>query len=583
MNFFSVFHHLILEKIKTFAPDLGWPQELDLSKLTLEPPKDTSHGDISTNAALILTKQLGKKSIEVAESLLPLLKDIMPAGTDFSIAGPGFINLTLPHSFWHEHLSLIVRNPESYKAIQIGHGKKVHVEYVSANPTGPLHTGHSRNAVLGDALASTLAAVGYDVHREYYINDSGAQVDTVARSIHLRYRQLFGDVMEDNAFEGMYPGEYITDLAKTLKDRMGDKFYNQNESVWLEDIRTFAVKEIMDEIKVDLKDLGVEMDTYTSEAALVKAGKVDSALKLLEDKGDVYTGILEAPKGMVIEDFEPRPQTLFRATAYGDTVDRALKKSDGSWSYFAPDIAYHLDKYERGYTDMIDVLSADHMGYFTRIKAAVKAVSNNQASVQIRDYQMVNFLDNGVPVKMSKRAGNFITLRDLLDRVGKDVVRFIMLMRHHDVVIDFDFAKVLENNKDNPVFYVQYAHARICSVLRHAHELFGDVGTSIKSADLSPLTDSAELDLIKILAQFPRAVEVAASQREPHRIAYYLHDVASYFHSLWNRGKEHTQLRFIEENNKEITFARLALLHATKDILAKGLHIFKITPAQEMR
>lgn len=583
MNFFSVFHKMILEKINHSAELLGAESALDLGKLTLEPPKDPTHGDVSTNAALILTKQVGKKSSDIADILLPLFKEIMPKGTEFSVAGPGFINFRFAPTFWHEHLALIAKNPASYQPTLLGKGQKVHVEYVSANPTGPLHTGHTRNAVLGDALASTLEAVGYQVHREYYVNDAGAQVDTVARSIHLRYRQLFGDAISNDMFEGLYPSEYVIDLAKTLKERVGNQFYGAEETVWMDYIRTFAVEEIMAEIKVDLEDLGVVMDTYTSEASLVNAGKVEQALKLLEAKGDVYVGVLEPPKGMVVEDFEPRPQTLFRATAYGDTVDRALKKSDGSWSYFAPDIAYHLDKFERGYTDMIDVLSADHMGYFTRIKAAVKAVSDGKANVQIRDYQMVNFLDNGVPVKMSKRAGTFITLRDLLDRVGKDVVRFIMLMRHHDVVIDFDFAKVLENSKDNPVFYVQYAHARICSVLRYAREIFGEWDVLVRDADLSLLADDAEFDLIKILAQFPRAVEVAAAQREPHRIAYYLHDVASYFHSLWNRGKENTQLRFIEESQRELTFARLALLYATKEILAKGLNIFKITPAEEMR
>lgn len=582
MNFFASFHRLVLDTLELHAKKVNWPS-LDLTKITLEPPKDPSHGDMATNAALVLTKQVGIKSTDLAHEIIKALQNSMPTGAVLEVAGPGFINIKLPSNFWIEHLGLIVGKPQSYQATQFGSGKKVHIEYVSANPTGPLHTGHTRNAVLGDALASTLQAVGYDVHREYYINDSGAQVDTVARSVHLRYRQLFGDTIADEAFEGLYPGEYIIDLAKALKDKISDEYFGKDEAYWLEPIRTFSVTEIMKMIKEDLAELGIVMDTYTSEAALVKAGKVERALKILEDKGDVYVGVLEAPKGMVVEDFEPRPQTLFKSTAYGDTVDRPLKKSDGSWSYFAPDIAYHLDKFERGYTDLIDVLSADHMGYFTRIKAAVKAVTNNQASIQIRDYQMVNLMENGVPVKMSKRSGNFITLKELLKRVGKDVVRFIMLTRHHDMTLDFDFAKALEQSKDNPVFYVQYAHARICSVLRHAKDIYGDCESKIKAAQLELLSDEAELQMIKILAQFPRAVEMAATHREPHRIAYYLHDVASYFHSLWHKGKENTQLRFIDEAQRDLTFARLALIDATRCILAKGFEIFKITPAQEMR
>lgn len=587
-NFFSFFHKHITHAVVAHYGDFT----LDLTKLTLEPPKDVSHGDMSTNLALILTKTLGKPPREIAAAWLPILHNMMPEGTRIEIAGPGFINFTMPHAFWHTQLQAILAHPSTYIPEQIGEGKKIHIEFVSANPTGPLHTGHSRNAVLGDVLASTLEAVGYKVHREYYINDAGAQVDTLARSIHLRYLQLFEYAIAENAFAGLYPGEYVIDLAKALQNEFGDLFISQDENVWMQSIRAFAIEKVMEWIKDDLARLGITMDAYVSEAALVNAGKVEHALHILEQQGDLYTGVLAPPKGMVVEDFEPRPQTLFRSTAYGDVVDRALRKSDGSWSYFAPDIAYHLDKFERGYDDLIDVLSADHMGYFSRISAAVKAVTQQQASVQIRDYQMVNFLDNGVPVKMSKRAGTFITLSDLLDRVGKDAVRFSMMTRHHDVVMDFDFAKVVEHSKDNPVFYVQYAHARICSVLRHAKELWPHVDEEIKmlftqksleKSSIDSLNHEAELALIKILAQYPRAVETAAHHREPHRLTYYLGEVSAHFHHLWNVGREHAHLRFIEEEKKELTFARLALLMATKEILAKGLSIFKITPVQEMR
>jgi len=583
MNFFEQFHSEIQETLLKNTEFLGFPTSLDLAKLTLEPPKDLSHGDMSTNAALILAKQVGLPSIEVAKKILPLFGELFPKGSELVIAGPGFINIRLPLVFWQEHLKLIITQKEKYTPTQFGKGKKVHIEFVSANPTGPMHTGHSRNAILGDALASTLEAVGYDVHREHYTNDAGGQINILAKSLYLRYLQHCGRDIPESAFEGLYPGDYLVDLAKKLKDLKGDAWIDQDESVWIDEMRPFAVAEIMTSTERDLRDLGIIMDTYTSEAALVKAQKVDAAFKILEERGDIYHGVLEPPKGIVVEDFEPREQSLFRATKYGDTVDRPLKKSDGSWSYFAPDIAYHLDKYERGFEDMIIVLSADHKGYFTRLRAAVDAVTGGKASIQIRDYEMVNFMENGVPVKMSKRSGAFITLRDLLDRVGKDVLRFIMLTRHHSMVLDFDFAKVLEHSKDNPVFYVHYAHARICSVMRHAHELFGNLEGDIEKADLSSLTDEAELALIKILAQYPRYVELAASHREPHRIAYYLYEVASHFHSLWNKGKEHAKLRFIDEKNKTATFARLGLLYATALIIRQGLAIFKIDALEEMR
>ncbi len=583
MNFFAQFHLAIQESLLKNASSLGFPEALDLSKLTLEPPKDLSHGDISTNAALILAKQVGLPSPEIAKKLIDLFKDVFPAGAEIAMAGPGFINIRLPLLFWHERLKLITSHKENFRPTQLGAGKKVHVEFVSANPTGPMHTGHTRNAVLGDALAATLEAVGYKVHREHYTNDAGGQIDVLARSLYLRYLQECGRTVPENAFEGMYPGDYLVEIAKKLKALKGDAWLDQDESVYFEELKKIAITEILASIKGDLGDLGIVMDEYASEAALVKSGKVDKALKILEEKGDVYTGVLEAPKGMVVEDFEQREQTLFRSTKYGDSIDRPLKKSDGSWSYFAPDIAYHLDIFERGFDDMIVVLAADHKGYFTRIKAAVDAVTGGKASIQIRDYELVNFMENGVAVTMSKRAGTFVTLRDVLERVGKDAIRFIMLTRHHSMVLDFDFAKVLEQSKDNPVFYVHYAHARICSVMRHAKELFPELEKSIDAADVTSLTDEAELALIKVLAQYPRHIELAATHREPHRIAYYLYDVASHFHSLWNKGKENAKLRFIDENDAGATYARLALLSATALVIRQGLRILKIDALEEMR
>ncbi len=583
MNFFNHFYSLIKKAILENAQDLAWPSDLDLSKLTLEAPKDPSHGDISTNAALVLAKQIGQKSLVIAENLIPVLQSVFPKGTDISLAGPGFINIKLPMFFWQEHLALILAQGNAYGPEAFGRAQKVHIEFVSPNPTGPMHTGHSRNAVVGDTIASVLEAVGYDVHRECYINDAGGQVNILARSVHLRYQQLFGVDIPESAFEGLYPGEYVIDMAQKLMDEKGDAYLDQPESAWLETIRIFSVAEAMKGIKRDLEDLGVMMDTYTSEAAIAKAGKIDKVLALLEAQGDVYVGTIDAPKGLVVEDFEAKPQTLFRSTKYGDTIDRPLKKSDGSWSYFAPDIAYHFDKVQRGYKDLIDVLGVDHIGYFSRITAAVKAITKGGATLQICNYNVVNFLENGVPVKMSKRAGTFLSLQDLLEKVGRDVVRFMMLTRHHNSVIDFDFAKALEQSKDNPIFYVQYAHARICSVMRHAQTLWPDFEKNIAKADLSSLKDSAELDLIKILAHYPKTVEVAAKLREPHRLAYYLYDVASCFHGLWNKGKENAQLRFIDDTNEGESMARLALLKATQQIIAATLKIYKIEPVQEMR
>lgn len=590
MNIFAHFHTRLLEFLHDYAVTQNW-DTLNTSKITFESPKDATHGDFSTNAALVLAKQVGIKSTDLAQQLIEACKKAdtppLPLGTVFSVAGPGFINMVLPVSFWQHHICEIVEKGDTYGPRALGHGKAVHIEFVSANPTGPMHTGHSRNAVVGDSIASVLEAVGYTVHREYYINDAGSQIDTLARSTYLRYRELFGEILDAHALEGLYPGEYVIDMARAVRDAHNDALLEMDEAEWMPWVRTIAIREAMHSIKHDLKDLGVVMDTYTSEAELTERGVIDQAIEHLRAQGDIYEGVLDIPKGFdhnQDHDVEQgRTQTLFRSTKYGDAMDRALKKSDGSWSYFAPDIAYHFDKFQRGYTDLIDILGVDHIGYFSRIQAAVRAMTHDQATLQICHYNTVNFLENGVPIKMSKRAGTFITLRNLLEKVGRDVVRFMMLTRHHNSVIDFDFAKVLDNTKDNPIFYVHYAHARICSVMRQAEKMWGPITDDLRASRCTHLCDSTEIALVQMLASYPKTVEVAAQLREPHRIAYYLHEVASHFHSLWTKGKDHTHLRFIDEHDKDASMSRLCLLRATQHILKSALAILKITAIEEMR
>jgi arginyl-tRNA synthetase len=500
------------------------------------------------------------------------------------IAGPGFINLTLTPDFWQNQLLQILKAGTAYGNSLLGAHEKINVEYVSANPTGPLHAGHGRNAILGDAIAALLQKVGYTVCREYYMNDAGGQIDALARSVYLRYLEALGHPIQDSDFqEGMYGADYLVPLGQDLAAQKGDNWVGQPESLWIEEIRRLSVEAMMATIREDLDALGVHMDVFTSEQKLIDEGSVEKALTTLEEKGDLYVGVLERPKGHDGEDWEPRPQTLFRATVYGDDVDRPLKKSNGSWTYFASDIAYHFDKFHRGFSQMINVLGADHGGYLKRIQAATTAVTGGQGHVEIKSCQMVNFMDNGVPIKMSKRAGTFIKLRDVTDRVGKDVTRFMMLTRRHDMGIDFDFAKVVEQTRDNPVFYVQYAHARVCSVLRHGLALFPAALNDFSKINVALLTDGSELEMIKLLASWPRQVEVAALVREPHRIAYFLHDVAAAFHVLWNKGKDNTHLRFIDPEDQATTTARLALVKGTATIIASGLGLFGIAPLEEMR
>lgn len=583
MNIFKCFKNEINVALDHLVAKGVLPQGIDTSKVTAEPPREAAHGDVATNAAMVLSKAAGKKPRDIAEALSEELRR-HPAVTAVEIAGPGFINLRLADGFWYERLAEVLAAGTAY-----GDGEsknhRVNVEYVSANPTGPMHIGHARGAVVGDALASLLAKAGFDVTREYYINDAGAQVDVLARSVHIRYREALGEDVGAIP-EGLYPGEYLKPVGEALASQFGDKFKTAPESEWLLAFRHHAVDAMMVMIREDLVALGVKHDVFTSERGLVEAGKVDAALKFLEDRDQVYVGVLEPPKGKTPDDWEPRPQVLFRATRFGDDVDRPLKKSDGSFTYFASDIAYHYDKFRRGFPDMIDVMGADHGGYVKRMQAAVKAISEGGGALDVKLCQMVNLLKGGQPYKMSKRAGTFVTLRDLVDAVGKDVVRFIMLTRKNDAQLDFDLDEVLEQSRDNPVFYVQYAHARCHSVLRKAVELWPDLdvsGIALAAGPLARLTDPAELALIKLLAGWPRLVESAAEAHEPHRVAFYLHDVASAFNTLWNKGNDDTSLRFLQEGDREVSSARLGLLRAVAQVIASGLQIFGVDPKEEMR
>lgn len=547
-------------------------------KIVLEPAKDPSHGDLASNAAMVCAKMAGIPPHELAKKLIDKIIT-HEAVTSAEIAGPGFINIKLkPHALQNELLQ-ILNHKSTYGTHTLGTGKTAQVEYVSTNPTGPMHIGHGRNAVLGDSVANLLEKVGYTVTREYYINDAGGQTMALARSAYVRYKEALDEPISDEDFDqDMYKGDYLIPVGTALAQKYGNSLVNKPESEWFETVRLFSINAMMNYIRDDLKSLGITME-YASESALTREGWVFKALDVLKQKNDVYSGVLERPKGHQIDDWEERPQILFKATAYGDDVDRALQKSDGTWTYFAGDLGYHYYKISRNYDVLVNILGFDHVGYVKRLTSAVKALKADQMYA-IKTCQMVNFLDNGQPVRMSKRAGTFITIQQLVERVGKDAVRFMMISRHQDMTIDFDFKKVVEQSKDNPLFYIQYAHARIHSVLRHATQIFGE---SLPTDSLECLNDEAELSLIKGLIQWPRVVTAAAHHLEPHRVANYLYDLAALFHSLWNKGKEHTQLRFIEEKSPSQTAARLALLRSTACILAEGLELLGITPSEEMR
>ena len=575
----------------SLATEGRWPDGIDFSRIVVEPPRDASHGDMATNAAMVLAKEAKSKPRDLAEAIAARLgADELIAKVD--VAGPGFINLTLKPKAWAEALLTVLGEGDDYGRIAPDASPRVNVEYVSANPTGPMHVGHCRGAVFGDALASLLQFAGRDVTREYYINDAGAQVDVLARSAYLRYREALGEGIGAIP-EGLYPGDYLKPVGQALASEYGDKLHAMSEAEWLPIVRAKAIAMMMDEIKDDLAALNIRHDVFFSERSLIEGGnnKVAETIDYLRSRGDVYEGRLPPPKGTPVEDWEDREQLLFRATAFGDDVDRPLIKSDGTYTYFASDIAYHKNKFDRGFRDLVDVWGADHGGYIKRVQSAVKAVTGEEAALDVKIVQLVRLLRAGEPVKMSKRAGDFVTLREVVDEVGKDAVRFMMLYRKNDAVLDFDLAKVIEQSRDNPVFYVQYGHARGHSIFRNAREqVLPDLpeGTDARlaylgTAPIERLTDPAEIGLLKQMALYPRTIEGAAAAHEPHRIAFYLYDLASEFHALWNKGHDLPNLRFIINNDAGITKARLAMVQGVVSVLSSGLGILGVHAPEQMR
>ncbi|MCO4841412.1 MAG: arginine--tRNA ligase [Yoonia sp.] len=580
MNLFADIRGLVITCLDGLVAEGVLPEGLSMGAVTVEPPRDAAHGDMATNAAMVLAKPAKMNPRAIADALsAKLLND--PRIDLAEVAGPGFLNLRLDARVWQGVVKAVLTDP-TYGKSTLGANQKMMVEYVSANPTGPLHVGHTRGAVFGDALASLLDYAGYNVTREYYINDGGAQVDVLARSVYLRYQEAH-DLSVDWP-EGSYPGDYLIEVGEELKAQVGDKYLESPEEDWLQEVRLFGTEKMMDLIRADLAQLGVVMDNFYSEKSLYGTGLIEKAISELDAKGLIYRGTLEPPKGKLPDDWEPREQTLFRSTAHGDDVDRPVQKSDGAWTYFAPDIAYHYDKVQRGFDQLIDVFGADHGGYVKRMKAAVSALSDGKVPLDVKLTQLVKLYKNGEPFKMSKRAGTFVTLRDVVDAVGKDVTRFHMLTRKNDAPLDFDFDKVTEQSKDNPVFYVQYAHARVKSVMRKAVEAGVDVSdTALAGADLTKASHEAELAVAKKLAEWPRLVEIAAKGHEPHRIAFYLYDLASDLHGLWNRGNDDLSLRFLQDGDNDTTQAKIALIRAVSVVIAAGLGILGVTPAEEMR
>ena len=581
MNLFSDIHTRVIKALDVLVRAGDLPEGLNFANVTVEPPRDPLHGDMATNAAMVLAKPSGQKPRDIA---LKLAEQLMSDGriTAADVAGPGFLNLRLANDVWQGLIGQVLNMGQQYGTSSMGIGKKVNVEFVSANPTGPLHVGHTRGAVFGDALAGLLAFAGYDVTREYYINDGGAQVDVLARSVYLRYLEAHGQQV---AFEdGTYPGDYLIPVGEALKMKVGDAFVGKGEQFWLSEIREFATDQMMMLIREDLASLGITMDKFFSEKSLFGTGVIEKTIEGLRQDGLIYEGVLEPPKGKTPEDWEPREQTLFKSTEHGDDVDRPVMKSDGSWTYFAPDIAYHGDKVNRGFDQLIDILGADHGGYVKRMKAAVSALSGGKVPLDIKLMQLVKLFKNGEPFKMSKRAGNFVTLRDLVEQVGADVTRFVMLTRKNDAPLDFDFDKVLEQSRENPVYYVQYAHARGCSVMRRAADLGIDVSdAALATTDLTSVQHDSEIAVVKKVAEWPRLVEIAARTNEPHRIAFYLYELASDLHSLWNKGNEIPSLRFLQEDDKATSSAKIALVRSVCVVISAGLGILGVTPAEEMR
>lgn len=581
MNPFADLLAMILSALDSMEAAGVLPSGIDRTRVQVEPPRDPSHGDAATNAAMVLAKPAGMRPKEIAEALATALGQHDEI-TSAEAVGPGFVNLRLVDAFWQRQIDVILKSGKNYGRSKIGEGQSVNVEFCSANPTGPLHVGHARGTIVGDALASLLAHAGYSVTREYYVNDGGAQIEVLGRSIHHFYREALGHDVGPMP-EGLYPLSELKPVAEAIAEREGDRFVEAPEDDWREAFGLEAVDAMLVRIKSDLAALGVTFDRFSSERTLIRDGKVDAALDHLDRLGLIYTGTLPPPKGKPVEDWEPVPQMLFRATDYGDDIDRPLKRSTGAWTYFAADMAYHFDKFERGFPLQIDVWGADHGGYVKRMQAGVKALSQNDAHLQVLLCRLVNLFDGGQPLKMSKRAGRIVWLKDVVDEVGRDVFRFIMLTRKNDASLDFDLQKVTEQSKDNPVFYVQYAHARICSVLRHAQEAGVDVSLSgLHKVDLARLNDADELALIRHAASFPRMIEGAVQQFEPHRVAFYLNDLASDFHSLWAKGRERQDLRFLIEGDPALSNARMAMLTAVRHVLALGLELIGVQPVDEM-
>lgn len=582
-NIFHAYQLKVSDILGTMAANGDLPQGLDLSRVKVEPPKEAAHGDMATNAAMVLSKAAGKNPRQLGEVLAANMKKL-PEIKEVSVAGPGFVNFRLADTEWGNTIRNILAEGVHYGDSKMGRGEKVNIEYVSANPTGPMHAGHMRGAVIGDVLAGLLAKAGYAVTKEYYFNDAGTQVDVLARTTFLRYREALGENIGEIP-EGLYPGEYLKDVGAALSARDGKKWLGKDEKEWLVPIREFAVQFMMGMIRKDLELIGIKHEVFSNERVMIEDGTLEKCFKALHDMDLIYQGTLPPPKGKEMEDWEPAELTLFRTTKFGDTSDRPLKKRDGTWAYIMPDIAYHYNKIERGFKWMINILGKDHGNYLDKMRAAVQALGKGDAKLDVIYCAMVKLFKNGEPVKLSKRSGNIITLREVVEEVGPGAVRFFMMSRTPDSELDFDFAKVVEQSKDNPVFYVQYAHARCCSVFRKAEEMFPDLDTSagaLAKADVSRINTPEELQLVRFMANWPRFVEAAAEAHEPHRIAFYLYDLASEFHAFYHKGNDNVSLRFLQENDKQLSQARLALVEAVRTVLASGLAVMGVTPVEEM-
>ncbi|MDO1585097.1 arginine--tRNA ligase [Rhizobium oryzicola] len=585
MNLFADFEQRIKSALLTLDLVKEKGEGVDFSRLVVEPPRDQSHGDVATNAAMVLSKPLGTNPRALADLIAERLKQD-PDVVEVTVAGPGFINIRLSKAYWQRLLAVIIKSGVDFGRSSTGAGKKVNVEYVSANPTGPMHVGHCRGAVVGDALANLMGFAGYEVVKEYYINDAGSQIDVLARSVFMRYREALGEEIGEIP-PGLYPGDYLVPVGQALAQEYGTRLHNMPPEEWMPIVKDRAIDAMMAMIRSDLAALNVHHDVFYSERTLHADGaaRIRQAINDLTFKGHVYRGTLPPPKGQLPEDWEDREQTLFRSTEVGDDIDRPLIKSDGSYTYFAADVAYFKDKFDRGFSEMIYVLGADHGGYVKRLEAVARAVGGESVKLTVLLCQLVKLFRNGEPVKMSKRSGDFVTLREVVDEVGRDPVRFMMLYRKNSEPLDFDFAKVTEQSKDNPVFYVQYAHARCMSVFRQAREAFPDLDTeSLTLADYAEkVEDVSELQLVAKLAEYPRLIEAAAQSQEPHRLAFYLYDLASSFHAHWNRGKDNPDLRFVKDNDRESSIARLGLVRAVASVLKSGLAITGTDAPDEMR